>query len=296
VSGGWRTWRALAVAGAIVSAACGLAPPESTTTTTTTTPPPAPPPPQNPEAPPPVPPAGYHLVWADEFDGTTLDTTRWIADQGARRDAYNTPNAITVQDGLLTITTSTERGRHETGFLHTGDLFQAQGGYFEARILFSDSPGEWCSFWLQSPTIGVPLGDPAHAGVEIDVVEHRVTDQSGWTALANMVALTLNWDGYGANKKTKQAVLPIAGAAPVQGTWHTYGVVWSATGYTFYVDAVQLWSVAAPVSERPESIQLTCEVDDGSWAGFIPPGGYGPRAVSTTRMQVDWVRVWQAGP
>jgi beta-glucanase (GH16 family) len=123
-----------------------------------------------------------------------------------------------------------------------------------------------------------------------------VTDQGGWTELADMVALTLNWDGYGAHKKTIQQVVPIAGSAPVQGAWHTYGVVWSADGYTFYVDAVPLWTVDGPVSERPQSLQLTCEVDDESWAGDIPPDGYGPRGESTTFMQVDWVRVWQAGP
>jgi beta-glucanase (GH16 family) len=294
VSKGRRMTRAAAraVAVAITAAACGLAPPEPTPGPAT----PPPPPPPSPEVPPPVPPAGYQLVWADEFDGTALDASRWIADEGTRRDAFDTPDAVSVADGLLTITTSTEHGRHETGFLGTGSLFQAEGGYFEARIHFSDAPGAWCAFWLNADTNGTPLGDPARAGVEIDVVEHRATDQGGWTELANMVALTINWDGYGKAKKTNQQVVPIAGGAPVQGAWHTYGVVWSALDYTFYVDAVPLWTVPGPISQRPESLYLTCEVDDASWAGDIPPGGYGPRTQSTTRMQVDWVRVWQARP
>jgi hypothetical protein len=40
---------------------------------------------------------------------------------------------------------------------------------------------------------------------------------------------------------------------------------------------------------------LTCEVADASWAGYVPAGGYGSRATSTTKMDVDWVRVWQKG-
>jgi beta-glucanase (GH16 family) len=109
-----------------------------------------------------------------------------------------------------------------------------------------------------------------------------------------MVAMNLNWDGYGADMKNEQRVTALPGNAPIQGDWHTYGVLWTASAYTFYVDGAELWSASGPISRRPEAIQLTCEVQDQSWAGNVPPGGYGPRAASTTGMQVDWVRVWQA--
>jgi len=36
-------------------------------------------------------------------------------------------------------------------------------------------------------------------------------------------------------------------------------------------------------------------VDDHTWAGNIPAGGFGSRATSTTGMDVDYVRVWQKG-
>jgi beta-glucanase (GH16 family) len=266
---------------AALALACGLAPPEK--------PKPASPP-GNVTA---LPPAGYQLVWEDEFDGTTLDPSRWIALTGPRRDFLMTPNAAQVKDGLLTITTYTQGGTHFSGFLSTRGRMETTYGYFEARILFRDAPGEWCAFWLLSPTNGDPLGDPATAGVEIDVVEHRVTDQGGWTALADMVALNLNWDGYGANMKNEQRVLALPGNPPVQGAWHTYGVLWTDSSYTFYVDGHALWTSPDAVSRRTEYVQLTCEVDDHTWAGDVPPGGYGSRATSTTGMQVDWVRVWQ---
>jgi beta-glucanase (GH16 family) len=291
VSSTRKTSVSLAVALALV-AGCGLAPPEEPGAPAA---PPPPPPPPSEGTPPPVPPAGYQLAWDDEFDGATLDPSRWTAEVGPRRDAYNTPDAVSVAGGVLTITTSTEQGRNETGFLDTNGKFEATRGYFESRIRFSDSPGSWCAFWLQSPTIGQPRGDPATAGVEIDVVEHRVTDQGG-QKLADQVALNLNWDGYGKAKKNVQRVTPIAGGAPVQGEWHTYGVLWTPTEYTFFVDAVALWTVAKAVSQRSEFLQLTCEVSDADWAGFVPAGGYGPRGLSTTHMEVDWVRVWQAPP
>jgi beta-glucanase (GH16 family) len=244
----------------------------------------------------PVPPLpGYQLAWEDEFQGTALDTSKWTAMTGPRRDAQNTQDAVAIHDDLLGITTFTEAGVHKTAFLTTEGKFEATYGYFEARVKFQDAPGEWCAFWLQSPTNGQPMGDPARAGVEIDVVEHRVTDQGGWQ-LADYVALNLNWDGYGPERQNRQRVTTVPGGAALQGQWHTYGLLWTPTGYTFYVDAIPLWTIAEAVSQRGESLQLTCEVDDGSWAGFVPKGGYGDRASSTTGMQVDWVRVWQKAP
>jgi beta-glucanase (GH16 family) len=284
------TWRRAAPLLAL-ALACGLVPAEDETQGGTPAPPTVPSgPPQS------LPPAGYALVFEDQFGGVALDRTRWAAANEPRRDAVSTPDAVTVSGGILTVTTYTSGGVHRTGFLTTQGLFQARYGYFEARIRFNDSPGSWCSFWLASPTIGTPLGDPGTAGVEIDVVEHRVTDDGGWTALADMVALNLNWDGYDENRKNDQRVVALPDGSRVQGAWHTYGVLWTPTGYTFYVDAKPLWSPAGPVSNRPQDLRLTCEVEDASWAGYVPPGGYGSRASSVTRMEVDWVRAWQAPP
>jgi beta-glucanase (GH16 family) len=240
-----------------------------------------------------LPPPGYALVWEDEFQGASL-AADWNALSEQRHDALSTPQAISVSGGVLTVTTYTgPDGVHRTGFLTTEGSFEARYGYFEARIRFVSAPGNWCAFWLAAATIGDPLGDPGTAGVEIDVVEHRVTDQDGWDALRDMVALNLNWDGYDENKKNVQRVVPLPDGAPVQGSWHVYGVLWTETGYTFYVDGRPLWTTAAALSHRPQDLRLTCEVDDGGWAGFVPPDGYGSRAASTARMEVDWVRAWQ---
>jgi beta-glucanase (GH16 family) len=240
-----------------------------------------------------LPPQGYGLVFEDDFPGTALGAA-WNALAEPRIDALSTPEAVRVAGGLLTITTYTGAdGLHRSGFLTTEGNFEARYGYFEARIRFHTAPGNWCAFWLANATIGDPLGDPGTAGVEIDIVEHRVTDQGGFDALRDMVALNLNWDGYDENKKNVQRVVPLPDGSPIQGEWHVYGVLWTEAGYTFYVDGLPLWTTAAAISHRPEDVRLTCEVDDGGWAGFVPAAGYGTQATSTARMEVDWVRVWQ---
>jgi hypothetical protein len=153
-----------------------------------------------------VPPAGYQLVWEERFDGSSLDPARWTALAGPRRSGYVTPAAVSVAGGLATLTTYTEGGVHYTGFLSTEGKFAARYGYFEARIRFHDAPGSWCAFWISTYTVDDSVGNPGGNGTEIDVVEHRVTDPGGWTELADMVALNVNWDGYGPDKKTAQLV------------------------------------------------------------------------------------------
>jgi beta-glucanase (GH16 family) len=270
--------------------------PTASPTPDPTQPQPQQPPPQ-PATPPPLPSPfpGYELAWSDEFDGATVDPTKWRSWDGSRRDAVNTIDALTVSDGELHIRTYTESGVHKTGLLGTDGRFEATNGYFEARIRFHGAPGHWCAFWLISPTIGAPKGDPGTAGAEIDVVEHRLVDGGGWD-LRDHVAMSLNWDGYGADRKNAQKVTMLPGSAAVDGAWHVYAVLWTDADYTFYVDGVPLWKTDAAVSRRSEWLHLSCEVDDSSWAGSIPPGGYGTRETSTTGMDVDWVRAWQVKP
>jgi len=239
---------------------------------------------------------GYQLVWHDEFDGTALDTSKWTAYGGERRDARNTPAAVSVAHGLLTITTYSDSGAHFTGFIDTARRFLTTYGWFEARIRFESSPGEWGAFWLQSPTMGNPVGDVATAGAELDVAEHRATDLAG-ADISNTYGINLHWDGYGAEHKHAGGIgAPPTGAAPLQGGWHTYALLWTPERYAFFLDGVEQWATEQGISRRPEFIKLTCEVQDQSWAGRIPAGGYGRREQSRTRMQVDWVRVWQPAP
>jgi beta-glucanase (GH16 family) len=236
------------------------------------------------------------LVWRDDFGGAVLDTAKWTAYAGARRDARNDPAAVSVARGVLTLATWTEDGAHHTGFVDTAGKFAATYGYFEARIRFASSPGEWGAFWLQSPTMGTPPDDVGVAGAEVDVVEHRATDAEG-RDIADRYGINVHWDGYGASHQHAGGEgSPPAGAAPLQGSWHTYAVLWTRDRYAFYLDGVEQWATEQGVSHRSEFIKLTCEVQDGSWAGHVPPGGYGAPGRSTTAMQVDWVRAWQPAP
>lgn len=234
-------------------------------------------------------PNGYRLAWADEFDGNALDATKWDhRGLGKRRDAINVKEAVTVRDGVLTIRTWTEAGVHHTGMISTAGKFESGPGYYEARIRFDDSPGMWSAWWSQTPTMGRPLGDPARAGMEIDILEHRVTTKAG-KDIADQVQHTLHWDGYGEHHKSRGHM---SGDCGLSQDWHVFGLEWTEEEYRFFVDGKLTWT-GRPVSRRPQFMLLSSEVDDNRWAGDIPKEGYGDRAHSRTRFQVDYVRYYK---
>lgn len=240
------------------------------------------------------PPSSYRLAWQDNFDGEKFDASKWTAMVGPRKGGQSAADAVAVKDGVLSITTYTKDGKHYTGFLSTKGKFETTYGYIEAAIRFKTTPGQWGAFWMMPPTMGKPLGDPATAGTEIDIVEHRASDKKG-EDLCGMYVINLHWDGYGKDHKTKGTkVTPAFSALPLPGEWHTYALHWTPERYTFYYDGVEKWATTNAVSRRSEYLLLTCEIQDKSWAGNCPAEGYGSLLDSKTKMDVDWIRVWQA--
>ncbi|MDE3066131.1 MAG: glycoside hydrolase family 16 protein [Verrucomicrobiota bacterium] len=236
-----------------------------------------------------APPPGYRLVWADEFNGTALDTNRWNDyNPGRRRDAINVPEAVSIRNGCLTIRTFTRHGRQYTGMISTRDKFEPTRGYWEARIRFEDSPGMWSAFWLESSTIGRPIGDPAKAGTEIDICEHRAVGGKGKN-LAGRVHQTLHWDGYGKFHKSAGVLTP---DLKLGSGFHLYGLEWTDSAYRFYVDGRLTWTATNAISNTHEFVILSSEIQAGGWAGKIPAGGYADWRDSKTKMVVDYVRYY----
>ena len=235
-----------------------------------------------------APPVGYQLVWSDEFDGTALDMSKWShRGLGRRRDALNVADAVSVGGGQLTITTYTSGGKHCTGMIGTEGKFERRFGYWEARIRFDGAPGMWSAFWIQTPTFGRPPNDPATAGTEIDVIEHRVSDQSG-KDISGLAHHAVHIGGAKSQSHVTEDLKLGAG-------FHTFGVQWTETQYRFFVDGKMTWT-ATPVSKRPQYIILSSEIQDKSWAGAIPADGFGPLKSSKTRMIVDYVRFYEPKP
>lgn len=236
-----------------------------------------------------APPPGYQLVWSDEFSSHTLDTNKWTYWlTGHRRDALNVTNAVSVAHGKVTITSYSAEGTNYTGMISSEGKFEPVHGYWEARIRYADTPGMWSAFWLQSPTMGHPIGDTARAGIEVDICEHRSQENSG-ANIMDRVQHTLHWDGYGRFRQSKARLTP---PLKLDHGFHVYGCEVTTNGYNFFVDGKPTWTVNEAVSNAREFVILSSEIDDFSWSGHIPAGGYGDLPHSQTKMTVDYVRYY----
>jgi beta-glucanase (GH16 family) len=236
------------------------------------------------------PPPDYVLVWSDDFNGIELDKSKWIHwSQGQRRHAIDVPEAVSLEHGNLVIRTYTVDGKHYTGVISTEGIFEKQYGYWEASICFNDFSGTFSDFWLQSSTIGVPLNDPGKAGVEIDIVEHRVFDND-FNHISGINSINLHWGDYGEHSgwdgiETEDLGLGIG--------YHTYGLEWTKDYYKFYIDGRLVWTHTQVISHRPQFMIFSTEVQDMLWSGPIPKEGYGTKENTIVKMYVDYVRYYE---
>lgn len=252
---------------------------------------------------------GYELVWSDEFDGETLDPSRWAHRRlGSRRDGVNVEDTVALDGrGHLVISAysepvATDAEGQPTGFEHRTGMIATEGlhawtdGYFEARVRFDSTAGHWFAFWSQSPTVSAEGLSPAEAGVEFDVVEHRAVDGRG-KARTDLVRHAAHWGGYEPPRHQKAESHHTH--PPARDRFVIYGLKRTPEGNRFYVDGRLTWAPdpeELPVSRVPQFLVLSGEVEDRGWAGGVPARGYGTREETTTRMTVDYVRVYRQRP
>jgi beta-glucanase (GH16 family) len=216
----------------------------------------------------------WKLVWHDEFEGTTLDDTKWDIPEYKRRDAYWSRKAISLDGkGRLVMSTLKEGDKILDGCVRTKGKFEHAFGYYVARIQLQKQQGHWSAFWIMGDKVG-KVGNEGRDGTEIDIMEKPWLD--------DRVNYALHWDGYGKDHKSKGTVVKLPG---IMEGWHTFGLWWKADEYVFYVDGKETWrSSAGGVSQVPEYIKLSDET--GNWAGDIK------KAKLPDQFLVDYVRVY----
>ncbi|MEZ4977708.1 MAG: glycoside hydrolase family 16 protein [Chitinophagales bacterium] len=221
--------------------------------------------------------ANYELVWQDEFDGEYLDSNKWsLRAPGARRDAYNTIDAITVQKGYLAIRSFVRNDSVFTGMISTKNKFENSFGYYEVKCLLPQATGHWASFWLQTPDMGKYIGEVDKAGAEIDIFEFLPNKN-------RQIHHTLHYDGYDKDHKVRHKL--VKDRKFKSWEWHTFGLLWTENGYSFFVDDKLNFTVNEGISKRNQFIILSLEV--GKWAGELD------KSKLPDYFIIDYVRVYK---
>ena len=170
----------------------------------------------------------WQLVWSDEFNGTSVDGSKWNVDVGNpnvnnEKEYYQASNA-TVTGGNLVITAKNQSvgGQPYTSAkLETFGKFSTTYGRIEARIKVPAFQGSWPAFWMLGTNINTPGVGWPNCG-EIDILEQVNT--------SNTILGTMHWNGgsghvqYGSSTTTTLA------------DYHVYAVEWDTNSIKWYVD------------------------------------------------------------
>lgn len=183
--------------------------------------------------------ADWQLVWSDEFDGPTVDNSKWVFETGNgdggwgnnEREYYTSrTNNAYVSGGLLHIVA---RQESMGGFPYTSARMKTQGlfskkyGRFEFRCKLPVGVGCWPAAWMM-PQDSV-YGGWARSG-EIDVMENRGTAPT-------IVEGTIHYGGsWPANVYTGNPY-NFTGGNNVTN-FHNYMVEWSTNYIKWLVDGV----------------------------------------------------------
>jgi beta-glucanase (GH16 family) len=243
----------------------------------------------------------------DEFNGTSLDTKKWVVQQTATSGYTNpgatkvcfvdSPNNVSVGHGHLNLTVRKEAapflcriGRsgfstsYTSGMVSTYGLFSQTYGSFEVRAKLPSSTiqGLQETFWLW-PTDSTEYGASWPASGEIDFAEFY----------SRYPTLDIPYIHY--NAAAPDPNVTAFDCTIAAGQFNTYGVEWSPTSITITYNGktclVDHPTPAGPLTgnepfNKPFLISLTQTLGFGAntfLSGSTP-------LPSTT--EVDWIRVW----
>jgi beta-glucanase (GH16 family) len=244
-------------------------------------------------------PAGYKLVWADEFDKPGLpDASKWDYDTSMNKTGWANEELqyyakarlenTRVKNGKLRITARNEKlasaadfggQAYSSGRLYTRGKFEFTYGFVEVRAKLPCGLGTWPAIWM----LGTGACGPEQG--EIDIMEHSGMKKG--EVLASLHTGAFNWPN------NTQITAPTR-VETVCDAFHNYQLTWDADHITIGVDNRNFLQFANPKDgdhhkwpfSDPQYLILNVAI-----GGMM--GGPVDNKIFPVTMEVDYVRVYQ---
>lgn len=237
-------------------------------------------------------PEGYQLVFDDEFDGDSLDTSKWGYNyswgHSHNHAGWCAEENVIIEKGILTLKGENKQhpdaaGKqgtfnnkkydivYTTGAVNTHHKFNFTYGYFEARLKMPKGKGMWPAWWMLKD------GWPP----EIDMLE---------ILCSNPGKIHVNYH-YGPawnEEKSHEQVLDLGFDSTED--FHTYGFEWTPRYMKYYVDGKQIghtYTDKEAIKQATGMYMILNLAIDG-WDGTPDDSTPWPAL-----FQCDYVRAWQ---
>ena len=239
----------------------------------------------------------YGLVWADEFNGTSIDTSKWSYEIGGGGWGNNEleyytarPQNSYVSNGSLYIRALAETYKGPDGVTEsytsarmvTQDKGDWTYGKFEVRAKLPEGQGLWPAIWMM-PTFSEYGTWPASG--EIDIMELLGNDTT-------KVYGTIHY-GSSSNQQSSGGNKTLSSGG-FYSSYHVFSVEWDSISVTWLIDSVPYYSQTksgiAPTNwpfNKDFFFILNVAVG-GGW-----PGNPNGTTQFPQSMIVDYVRVYQ---
>jgi beta-glucanase (GH16 family) len=215
----------------------------------------------------------------DEFQGTTLDTTKWSPSDTDHLlytpgIEYLSPDHVIVGNGQVTF--HGDKVAHngyqwQSGEIRSVGKFQQKFGYWEFKMKIPTCMGAWPAAYLLKYDDSWPP--------EIDVQEDTGNE------IATIHQTNHYADDYG---RHQMSTVNFPASELDLTTWHTYAICWEQGELAWYIDNVYRGSTGEPdadVSNVPMYIRINLGI--GDWGGD-PNGGTWPQD-----LLLKYARVYQ---
>ena len=250
----------------------------------------------------------WQLIWEDNFDGNSIDATKWIHDYGTGSQfgmwgwgngelQYYQAQNTTINNGIATIEVKEEpsglvdswnnTSYYSSSKITTRGLFDFRYGKIEARIKTLDGQGFWPAFWL------LPSGGSWPCDGEIDIME-----QWGNNYLTNSTtgAAHIGTCPYSQSTHFYQNFSSYISSGSFADDFHTYSIIWEEDTITWFVDDVEMFQIT-PSSYFSIPSQHDWPFNSNNWYLMInlaiTQAGPNANTVFPNNIQIDYVRVYQ---
>lgn len=228
---------------------------------------------------------------SDEFDGSTLDVTKWLNDHpywtGRMPSQFNKDN-VSVGGGYLKINTTLADPAHEGSstkhWIWTGCVTSKSEmcyyGYYEARLKACNLSMS-NAFWLQS---------------QKDIIEIDVTESIGNSKLVPKDSKTMNINthdtrnGGWENDIETRIQVELPDGKKSSDDFFVYGVLWEPTRIVFYLNNKKVGEVNPKLFDK--KMFLFFDVEAFAWQGFPSVADLQNGMLDKT-MYVDYVRSYK---
>lgn len=244
-----------------------------------------------------APQGGWKLVWSDEFDGPSIDRTKWDYDLGAGgwgnaewENYTNRPENSRIENGNLIIEARRDfyAGiEYSSARMVTRGKFSRTYGRFEARIKIPYGQGIWPAFWMLGDDIST-VGWPRCGEIDImEVIGREPYTVYGTAHMPQVSNPSQPISNGGATYKMT--------GAQIHEDFHIFAIEWGPEEIKWYFDEnlYKTWRKSETpengvwVFNKPFHMLLNVAVG-GRW-----PGNPDSTTTFPQQMLVDYVRVYE---